>query len=214
MLNDNWREPRYTDTNKENSSIWLTSFTDVIALMLVFFVMMFSMSKPKEYGWFSIVETLNNEFRSGIKAEDMTANLGSVDMARVKHIKKLNTNYLSAVLKNLIAKETILQKAKLASLENKVRIAFKYKDIYSPNNPFELIDNGKKTILALTDNIGHLQNTMDIILLAPNANIKIATKQLEIISSIFKDSGYEGNINIVTHYSDKTEIAIVIYSAK
>ena len=55
---------------------------------------------------------------------------------------------------------------------------------------------------------------MDIMLLAPNANIKIATKQLEIISSIFKDSGYEGDINIVTRYSDKTEVAIIIYSAK
>ena len=213
-LNDNWREPRCPSPSDNNSSIWLTSFTDVIALMLVFFVMMFAMSKPKEYGWFAIVETMNNEFQSGVASENMTGTYGGVDMARVKHIKRLNTSYLSAILKNLRAKEPILQKISLISLSSKVRIAIKYEDIYSKDTPLEIKDSGTKILNALLDNIGHLQNTVDIMLLAPKPNIIVATKQAENIVTMFKKAGYEGKINIVFRHSDKTEIAIVIYSAK
>ena len=57
--------PRRVPQSEDNTMrIWLISFTDIFALLVTFFVMLFSMSTPKIDAWTNIVTALDAEFHT------------------------------------------------------------------------------------------------------------------------------------------------------
>ena len=88
--------------NNGGSPIWLISFTDVIALMLTFFVLLFSMSVPIEDKWQSKI---------GITASNIAEFTGPTGMAgaeegtninRERYHRAENLDYLLTILQEIL----------------------------------------------------------------------------------------------------------------
>ena len=76
------------------SAIWLISFTDVMALMLTFFVLLFAMSHPKEEEWTGIAEEVQKQFS---KFKGMQLNIGPRDSVNIQKINLGDAHSLSYI---------------------------------------------------------------------------------------------------------------------
>jgi chemotaxis protein MotB len=77
----------------QGSSAWLVSFTDVMALMLTFFVLLFAMSHPKEEEWDEFTDTVQENFN---RFNGQVLNRGQQDAINIEKVnwsKALDLNY-------------------------------------------------------------------------------------------------------------------------
>lgn len=89
----------YTKTKK----VWLTTFTDMIALMLTFFVMTYAMSEPKQEAFDKMrsdAQTENSKFE-GPPLE--AGELDAISLARLSVERSLDLDYLKALLEERIS---------------------------------------------------------------------------------------------------------------
>lgn len=216
-LNDGLGADRILPTPPgQDKSTWLVSFTDVIALMLVFFVMMFSMSHPRQEGWVNIVHGLSQEFQdhSGSVGKDQAGPYGTFDMARVKKKKALSTNYLFAILKHTKEQYPVLENMNVTAYRQKTRITLPYNILFLEAQPTELSPAGLEILTALTSTIGHLNNTMDINLYGPPALLETKMRQASVLARQFKLSGYGGRISLIGHTADTPKMEFISHAAR
>ena len=60
------------------SVAWMVTFTDLVSLMLTFFVMLFSMSSVKVDVWEKIIDALNRTVDPVVIARDVGDEIGSI----------------------------------------------------------------------------------------------------------------------------------------
>ena len=114
-----------------SSTVWLVIFTDLVALMLTFFVMLFSMSSVKVDRWKEMIDALSTTFNpaSTTTTEAPTAqyNISSVFRRRA-----INVGYLSAVLQEKIIRDPVLAESSLVLLEDRVIISLPSRLFFLP----------------------------------------------------------------------------------
>lgn len=92
---------RRSSDSQSGNSMWLTSFTDVMALMLTFFVLLFAMANPKVEDWENFTEELNKQFN---KFYGMPLNRGTQDSINIQRVRFNQAHDLNYV-KNLLEKQ-------------------------------------------------------------------------------------------------------------
>lgn len=206
-------DPAIPALPKSNGNIWLISFTDVIALMLVFFVMMFAMSHPRQEGWVSLVQGLSQEFmdKSGATGDNKSGPYGTFDMKRIKEKKALSTNYLYAVLKHLKDENPSLESMTITSYTKETHIVLPHNTMFKDN---ALSSEGQAHLNTLTGTLGHLSNDMDVVLSGKNTSLPRILEQSATIAGIFTKSGYSGDIQLVSHTDDKTGFKLIIHAVR
>ena len=198
---------------KGSGNIWLISFTDVIALMLVFFVMMFAMSHPKQEGWVSLVQGLSQEFmdKSGATGDNKSGPHGTFDMKRIKEKKALSTNYLYAVLKHLKEENPSLKSMDITAYAKETHIVLPHNLMFKDHT---LSAEGQSHLDTLTGTLGHLSNDMDIVLSGKNTSLSQTLKQSAAVAGVFTQSGYSGDIQLVSHADDETGFKLIIHAVR
>lgn len=119
---------RVGDNDAGSSSMWLISFTDVMALMLTFFVLLFAMSNPKQEEWQQFTKQIQESFNRFQGALDNRGAEDAINIKKINFSQALDLNYLRALMENLISKESSLIDVRL-------------------------IDNGASLIISLPQNI-------------------------------------------------------------
>lgn len=202
--------------NSSMSNIWLLSFTDIIALMLVFFVMLFAMSQPDEDVWVTMVEGMSKgqKEHSAMQGEESTGLHGTVDMDRIRRQPALSTNYLFAVIKRLQDNNPVLSAAVFESYERETHLTLPYDQLFTGDNPLELAADGREIMALLTGTLGHLQNRMDIVLFGDADRLDTKLRQSSLLAGMFTEKGYKGDIKILAHAAETPRLRLVIYSGR
>tara|TARA_R110002124_G_scaffold84888_2_gene220682 strand:- start:47 stop:742 length:696 start_codon:yes stop_codon:yes gene_type:complete len=202
--------------NSSMSNIWLLSFTDIIALMLVFFVMLFAMSQPDEDVWVTMVQGMSQgqKENSASQGEESTGLYGTVDMDRIRRQPALSTNYLFAVLKRLQENNALLSTAHFESFERETHLTLPYDSLFDADDPRELSVTGRETMALLTGTLGHLQNRMDIVLFGAPDRLETKILQSGVLAGLFTAKGYKGQIRIISHAAPVPRLRLVIYSGR
>lgn len=146
---------------QHSSNIWLISFTDIIALMLTFFVMIFAMSNPKTEAWSHLVTSLGSEFR---KAQGGPAGSGAHSHAEIsgKAIEKgVDTSYLGAVLYNMLEKHSELSQIRLTTTKDKLILSLPH-DLIFETGSAKLSPAGRQALTTLAGTLKHLRNKIEI----------------------------------------------------
>ncbi len=159
--------------------IWLISFTDVIALMLTFFVLLYSMTNPDPEKWdrkIGITEFAQADF-SG--APNFAGSSEGVNLDRLSYNQGENLDYLEAVLEEVMTnadRRFVLVERR----ENTVSMVF---------NDIDPNDEGLKRFLnRLTPTLNSLENQLAIIADADN---KSNFSLIQEIAQALVENGYE-----------------------
>ena len=110
---------------------WMVTFTDLVSLMLTFFVLLFSMSNVKLSEWKNIIDSLSRTLAptpdKTVKAQTASFNIGTIFRRTA-----VNLDYLASVTAEGIAEVEILAGAQVIRLEDRLVIALPGDLLFEP----------------------------------------------------------------------------------
>lgn len=94
------------------SGAWMVTFTDLVALMLTFFVLLFSMSAVEQFKWQNLVRSLAGQLDS-IQAHDQVKPAIAFQIAQDRPQPGTDLNYLAPVIEQQLAAEPALARGEV-----------------------------------------------------------------------------------------------------
>lgn len=104
------------------SNSWLVPFSDLMSLMLAFFVMIFSMTQLQTQAWKSIVSGLSDELSPG-REQSILQIEKEARPFRVLEPKGIDLGYLETVIREKFRNNAVLANARVLSRQDRVIIA-------------------------------------------------------------------------------------------
>ena len=150
-------EANIADTKPQHrSSAWVVIFTDVVALMLTFFVLLFSMSNLMVDEWKLITDALSTSLRPNSTQIEAKAT-AQFNIKGIFRKQAVNLDYLTSVLTEAVSKDAFLAQAQLIRLEDRMIISIPG-DLLFSGGLANLSDGAKQAISNLGGALRHLGN--------------------------------------------------------
>ena len=117
--------------NRASSRAWLITFTDLVSLMLRFFVVLFAMSIVKYDEWKNISDSLSQTLQPTtepqVKAVTATFNIGIIFKKEA-----IDLDYLPSISEENITKTEDLKGTRIASFDDYLVISFRGDGLFQP----------------------------------------------------------------------------------
>lgn len=119
-----------------SSTIWMTSLADLLALMLAFFVLLFSMSEIKVDHWQTVTETLGNKISD---TSELITKTGAADknMSMIAEPRAIDLAYLEHILNGKRAQSPLLANVEIFKSGNRLVISLAGSDFFAPGTETE-----------------------------------------------------------------------------
>jgi len=217
------RSRRMGDMQKEEQSSmsWLISFTDVMALMLTFFVLLFSMTEPAKQDWSELSSALQSEFNRFYGALHNRGPVETVNLNRINFNQALNLPYLSVLLESVMAENEQLANVRLIRQQDTLILALPQDLLFDPGSA-QVKDNGARALYALGGALSRIKNTIEINGHADprpisgttseghSSNWELSLARAAQVAAMLNTVGYQKEIAIYGYssgrYDDLTEI--------
>jgi chemotaxis protein MotB len=139
---------------------WMITFTDLVSLMLTFFVLLFSMSSIKVDRWNDVIDALSQSLNpASTKAQSSATS--SFNIATLFRKRAINLDYLTSVLDEAVAKDELLVNSQLMRLEDRLVIALPGDLLFEPGKAV-LAENAKKALFNLGGVLRNIGNQIGI----------------------------------------------------
>ena len=147
-------------TQEESSVGWILIFTDMVALLLSFFVMLFSMSAVPVNEWETTIDILEEALNlSSEEEKDPTEdyNISSVLLERAR----TNVNYLLPIIEPKIKQDEIIKDSPIILLDDRIVISLSG-DLLFASGKAELTEKGRKALFNLGGVLRNIRNTIGV----------------------------------------------------
>tara|TARA_R110001592_G_scaffold27763_13_gene102735 strand:- start:24871 stop:25719 length:849 start_codon:yes stop_codon:yes gene_type:complete len=185
--------------------LWLITFTDVMALMLTFFVLLYAMSTPQEEKWEDISDALT--YKSG--AFDAAAfNAGSQDVISLDKIDKtraLELDYVQTLIAGLLKQRQIDD---VLLVQNGKRLVISLpSELLFESGKADVGVEGKKVIFELGGVLSRVKNRIEVIGHTDpspvgatggtyTTNWQLSLARAASVSRVLRDVGYEREMTV------------------
>jgi chemotaxis protein MotB len=149
-------------SQRRNSNAWLLSFTDVMALLLTFFVLLFAMSTPRSAEWEDVTSALHKELN---RFYGQAANRGLDDHDSIDRIKfggALNVGYLKTIIENAAEENEMLRPLELTMQGNSLMLSLPQHLLFEDGGA-EVRPEGADVLYALGDVLSRFKNSIEIL---------------------------------------------------
>lgn len=146
--------------SKDYSQAWLLTFTDLVALLLTFFVLNYSMAILEQDKWQEIVATLSEDIRiespSVLPVPAADFGLDSLD-----ETPGFDLDYLTTLLQQQIAQRPLLQGVLLNRLSDRLVLSLPNDLLFDPGSVL-LRAEGLEVLDALGEGLRHIDNRIEV----------------------------------------------------
>jgi chemotaxis protein MotB len=187
---------------------WMVIFTDLVSLMLTFFVLLFSMSTIQVDRWNDVIDALSQSLNpTSTKAQSSAT--ASFNIATLFRKRAINLDYLTSVLDEAVANDDLLFNSQLMRLEDRLVIALPGDLLFQPGKAV-LADNAKKALFNLGGVLRNIGNQIGINghtdPVPPagteyTSNWELSMARATAVANALKQSGYTEDI-IAFGYAD------------
>ncbi len=153
---------RAGDASQQTTSTWLISFTDVMALMLTFFVLLFSMSNPQAEDWARLKKNMQENFKNFQGKPLNRSTEDAININKVNFSRALDLGYLKAIINNLIEQEPSLQVARIIDNGNSLIVALPG-DLLFDSGQAEIKTQTDKALFTLAGTLGRIKNRIEVV---------------------------------------------------
>jgi chemotaxis protein MotB len=187
---------------------WLLTFTDLVSLMLTFFVLLFSMSNVKVGEWQNIIDSLSRTLKpspeKAIKVQTATFNIGTIFRR-----KAIDLNYLSSVIEEGINDIELLADTQVMLLEDRLVIALPGDLLFQPGSA-EMTERARGAIFVIGGILRNIGNEIGVNghtdPTPPSggayaSNWELSTGRAAAVANALRATGYEDDI-IAFGYAD------------
>lgn len=151
--------------HKSRGPAWLISFTDLIMLMLAYFILLYAVSQPSEKPWKEASESIRMRFGGDQSMTVVTGNPGANDANNAWKSENsdpgLDLRYLFSLLQKQVSANPALKDVVLAPGKDAVIIALPVTTTFEPGND-RLSATGDEMIKQLTPILIRLPNKIEV----------------------------------------------------
>jgi chemotaxis protein MotB len=200
---------RLEDVGSEEDAkvaIWMITFTDVMGLMLTFFVMLFALSEPEEQTWAEASSALNSEFN---RYQGQTFTPGPVEalnLDRIDFDRALDIPYLEGLMEVILSENPLLKDARIIKQPGELIISMPQDLLFDPADA-EIKENGIRALYALGGSLTRIKNKIEIIGHADpramtgenprySSNWELSLARAANVAGVLNSVGYERDIDI------------------
>jgi len=188
-------------TQTKGDLAWMIIFTDLVSLMLTFFVLLFSMSAVKVEAWNKAVSALSQS----LKPSERTAQIergSSFDISTLSMRRAINLDYLTSVLNKAMASDELLKNSQLMRLEDRLVIGLPGDRLFQADNAVLSKDANKalSNLGGVLRNIGNQIGTNGHTDPTPltgsqyTSNWELSMGRATAVANALKRSGYKEDI--------------------
>ncbi len=184
------------------SSVWLVIFADLVALMLTFFVMLFSMSNVTAESWKKMVDALADALNPTSEEKIDTTPDVKTNIDLVFRRQAINLDYLQAVLEQKVINSKELKGSQLTLLEDRLVVSLPGSLLFGPNSAI-LKKTAKDPLFSLGGLLGNVDNRLGINGYADeknfegkkyNSNWELSLARSISVGNAFRQAGYSGEL--------------------
>ena len=203
--------PQTMSISKHNKAyIWLVSLTDVIALILAFFVLLYSMKEPAQEHLSKVGQSLKGETGEYQSAENSSDLIKTMKIEVPK--KVISLNYLEALLRRYSDTGKLMPYSKLERFSEFLVVSWPQERLLRD------IKNQENALQELSLALVRLDNYIEVAQLSKNKNsLQSGFDGARQLVQILKSSGYNRDILLSSQIFDSSEIKtdrlyLVIYN--
>ena len=143
----------------QTRNIWLVTFSDVIALLLAFFVMLFSMSSIKIETWNVIIPQISPS--EVPKKQEKPRSQETKNVATVKLKEALSLQYLANVLEEHLSGDPLLNEAAVHRLDELLVVSLPSDAMFDVGS-VALTDSARDALFRLGGIVATIGNRIDV----------------------------------------------------
>lgn len=188
---------------------WMVTFTDLVSLMLTFFVLLFSMSSVKMDEWDAMIDTMTQTLNPG-KLTTVAAATAKFNIGTIFRRQATNLDYLSGVLEAGVANDPLLSNSRIMLLDDRLIIAMPGDLLFPPGQAVMPEDarSALFTLGSLLRNVGnqigvngHSDPTPPAAEKGFQSNWELSLARASAVANALRRSGYTDDI-IAYGYAD------------
>lgn len=139
---------------------WMVTFTDLVSLMLTFFVLLFSMSSVKVDEWDAMIDTLTQTLNPG-KLTTVAAATAKFNIGTIFRRQATNLDYLSGVMESGIRDDPVLSNSRIMLLDDRLVIAMPG-DLLFPPGQAVMPDEARSALFTLGSLLRNVGNQIGV----------------------------------------------------
>lgn len=191
------------------SKAWMVTFSDLISLMLTFFVMLFAMSNVKLDNWEEITDALQRTLNPTEEEQQEFIQSSSHNISTVIRESGANLDYLASVMKELLSKDELLRDSFVMRMDDRVLIALPSDALFAAGRA-EMTEGARGAMFALSGALRNINNQVGVNGHSDNStpadgaydsNWELSVARAAAVGNLLRDSGMKQNI-IAYGFSD------------
>ena len=139
---------------------WMIVFTDLVSLMLTFFVLLFSMSSVQIERWQEMIDALSQTLAPS-REKTVSEVSAQYNIATIFRKRAITLDYLAAVLKETMAQDAVLSRCHIMPLEDRLVIALPGDLLFSPGQA-ALSDRAARALFRLGGVLRNVGNQIGV----------------------------------------------------
>ncbi|HYH38154.1 MAG TPA: flagellar motor protein MotB [Azospirillum sp.] len=143
-------------------TIWLVSFTDLMSLLLAFFVLMFSMTEPQVQRWTKMAQGLSTRSTATGPSDAPPVPSAAFNAATIETELAINLDYLGALLHGQVAESAELAGVQVVREDDRVVIGLPGEVLFEKNAPM-FSPRGRRVLYLLGAVVGRIGNRIEVV---------------------------------------------------
>jgi len=185
-------------------NIWMISFTDVMALMLTFFVLLFAMSNPDHEKWENLADALQENFNKFYGKPLSRGTADAINIEKINYNQALDLNYLQALLQSLVDKEASLEDVLLITQRRSLIISLPQNVLFETGST-DVKEEARRALFTIAGSLARIQNRVEIIGHADPrpvtggeyaSNWELSLARAAQVAAVLENVGYENDVMI------------------
>ncbi|MFQ5467643.1 MAG: flagellar motor protein MotB, partial [Kiloniellaceae bacterium] len=181
------------------TNAWMLTFTDLVALMLTFFVLLFAMSQVEQDKWQNMVRSLALKLDSLAESDNARAAM-RYQKESTQTTPGRDLDYLGPVVAQIIAADPALAQSLIRRLPDRLVVSVPAGLLFDPETG-ALTPAARKTMSAIGGVLGNLDNVIDVgahvapsATAAPEAPWEASLVRAERVARMLVSTGYDGTV--------------------
>ena len=154
------KNPKQSD--KVEAPLWLITFTDIMALMLTFFVLLYSMSIPEVEKWEELTASINKGFSKFYSPQQFAGAQDTISIDKIDPSEALNLNYLRGLIEAKMKNEEILNDVVILRTADRLMISLPENLLFEAGQD-EVKTQGKRALFALGGLLSRIRNRIEVV---------------------------------------------------
>lgn len=143
-----------------DNKAWMLTFTDLVSLLLTFFVLLFSMSSVKIDEWTKIIDSLSQTLNPAPEQE-IAKPTAQLNIGTLFRRRAVNLDYLSSVIEEKLSADPVLKDALIVRLEDRMVVALPGDLLFEPGAA-TISENARDAMFTLGAMFANVGNTIAV----------------------------------------------------